>query len=134
MQLSELKQNSRAVEEGAWIDDIPGCGDLRVKTRGLNNADYRAAMERKLKAVPRKERRAGLGPQTERRLQVECLVETCLQEWQNLQGANGPIPIAEAKALLLDPDYEPLFQGCVYAAAVVGDEAAADQEIQRGNS
>jgi hypothetical protein len=137
MELSSLEVDPAAIEQGDWVDDIPDCGDLRIRTRGINNAEYRRRYQQKLLAVPSRERRSGLPPETAQRIVTECLIETCVLGWENLLDAQGqPIPCdrATVQRLLLDPRYGPLRDACLYAAGVIADRRAEDREAAEKNS
>lgn len=136
MKLSELKIDRARVETGEWVDNIPDCGDLRIRTRGLNNADYRSLQQRLQGAVPRKERRKGLNPETSDRIMRQCILQTCLLEWDCLTDGDKAIPYSPEKAaeLLNDPEYRPLLDACFFAAATVGDDRDDDREDVEKNS
>ncbi|WP_131803827.1 hypothetical protein [Methylorubrum salsuginis] len=113
-------------------------GDLRLKTKGLNNAGFRKLQQTLMAAVPRQDRHQGrLPPKVMDEISAKCLLNHALIDWENLEDENGqPIPYSkdQARAFLTDPAYRPFFDACVYAATVVGEEQAAADEADEGNS
>lgn len=136
MNLDDIAIDPDKLEQGDWVGDIPGMGTLRLKVRGINNADYRALQNRLLDAVPRAKRIRGQIDQKElARIATECLIETVLLDWEGL-GINGePAPYSKAKAreLLTNPRWVRFRDAVAWAAGVVGDDVAADQETDKGN-
>lgn len=130
MKLSSLALDVARIEAGEWVDNIPDAGDLRIKTRGITNADFRKLFDAKMTALPRRDRRS-LPPDVFNRIQAECLVETCLLDWENLEGV--PFSKETALRLLLDPRYEPLRLACAWAATTVSDLQAEDREDDAKN-
>jgi hypothetical protein len=124
MKLASLQIDPEKIETGEWVDDLPGGGDIRIKTKGLNNSAYRALQAKLIAAVPRAERRQGLKPETMKRINTTCLVETCLLDWDNLDGVK--FSKAKASELLTDPRYEPLLDICTIAASWVAEGRADD--------
>lgn len=137
MKLSSLSVNAELLEQGDWVDDIPECGDLRIKTRGINNAAWKKLQQQKIAALPRRQRRGSVDPATSERIANECLVETCLLGWENLVGDEGqPIAFDKKRALelLADPRYAPFRDACFWAAGQVADDATDDRDDAAKNS
>ncbi len=140
MKLNALKVNPAAIEGGEWVADIPECGDLRIRTKGLNNAAYEKRFQALVAAAPRADKPKGrLTPAAQRRITNICLAETCLLDWEGLTSGgaeDAPIPFSREKALELicDPQYEPFRDACIYAAAHVARAGADDAEEREGNS
>lgn len=142
MKLSSLKINSTRAEQGAWVKDIPGMGDLRLRVRGFSNSDYAAFMAREVAAVPRDQRegnrRDGALKQKARdTLLLRGMVEHILVDWDGLTDDNDkPVPFSKDRAmdLLLDPDLRPFREAVAFAAGEV-EEAESDRvEAVVGNS
>lgn len=132
------KIDAEKVEHGAWVGDIPDMGNLRIKTKGLNGAGFRKLQQTLTAAVPRQERHQGrIPPKTADEIIAACLLSHGVLDWQNLEDENGQ-PVAfskeQAKVYLTDPDYRPMFDACVYAATVVGEEQAEADKADEGNS
>jgi len=135
MKLSNLTIDPEAIERGIWIDNIPECGDLRIKTRGLQNSAWRALFNKLVQAVPVRDRRSGLSTDDSERITTQCLVETCLLDWENLvDEAGAPVPVTEAGKYLADPKFAPLRNGVFLAASMVADQYAADRADAEKNS
>lgn len=161
MQLSKAKQNTQRIEQGAWVTDIPEADDLRIKTRGANNADWRELQTKLINALPAKKRRRGIIPAADMdKIQNQCLIDTCLLDWDNLydqvfddtgnvvmetvekdgkqvqQPKLVRIPYSKEKALELieDPNYRPFRDFISFAAQAVGEEDEAENKEIEGNS
>lgn len=147
MKLGESKTDPVKVEQGAWVGEkygtpIPEMGDLCLKTRGLNNKDYRKLQSQLYDAVPRKLRMGNrLPPEHQDRITAVCLRDTCLLDWENVEG-DGKIgepdkPVAYDKKvadrLLTDPEYRRFQDAAVWAATVVGEIGQAELEEDAKN-
>jgi hypothetical protein len=134
MKLSSLKINSTRGEQGAWVKDLPGMGDLRLKVRGFSNTDYAAFMSKEVAAVPRDQREGGrrdgaLKQKARDTLLIRGMVEHILVDWDGLTDDNEkPVPFSKERAmdLLLDPDLRPFREAVAFAAAEV-EEAESDR-------
>lgn len=142
MKLSSLKVNSSRAEQGAWVKDLPGMGDLRLKVRGFSNTDYAAFMAREVAAVPRDQREGGrrdggLKPQTRDALLIRGMVEHILVDWDGLTDEEEqPVPFSkeQAMALLADPDFRPFRDAVAFAAGEVEEVESDRVEAVVGNS
>lgn len=138
MKLSSLKVDAAAIEDGEWIGNIPEMGDLEVRVRGLNNAKYRRLQTKLIDAVPRAKRQGGrMDPDEQDRITAICLRETVLLDWRGLEGEAGE-PVAYSKDLAGDllskPEFRRFREGVIWAASQVGEERAATDEEDAGNS
>lgn len=138
MKLSSLKVDPAAIEGGEWIGNIPEMGDLEVCVRGLNNAKYRRLQSKLIDAVPRQKRPGGrVDPDEQDRITATCLNATVLLDWRGLEGEDGqPLPYSQdlAAELLSKPEFRRFREGVIWAAAQVGEERAASDEDDAGNS
>lgn len=138
MKLSSLKVDAAAIEDGEWIGNIPEMGDLEVRVRGLNNAKYRRLQTTLIDAVPRAKRQGGrLDPDEQDRITASCLTATVLLDWRGLEGEDGqPVPYSKdlATDLLSKPEFRRFREAVIWAAAQVGEERAAADEEDAGNS
>lgn len=127
MRLADIKVDSNAIETGAWVDNIPDMGNLRLKVRGAGNAAYAAEQAKLLLAVPRSEKVAGrVNPTTSDRIMAECLAKTTLLDWEGIEGDDGqPLPYSKETALTLlsDPAYRVLRDAVLWASSQVGQNA-----------
>lgn len=137
MKLSAIKVDSARAEQGAWVGDIPDMGDLRLRVRGLRNADARRLRAKLLAAVPRDQRANGrLSPAAADDIDARVLAETILVDWQNLTDENDqPLPFSREKALdlLANPDFVVFRDAVAYAASVVAEGLADQAEVDQGN-
>ena len=133
MDANDLITNIEAVENGEWIDDIPDCGDLRIRTRGAGNADWARVWQRELARAPRAERRSTITAATLERIQNACLIEAGLLGVENLTEQGQPVSIERAKEMIIDPRFRLFRAACLYAANRVGENAAEDAEAARKN-
>ncbi|APX83978.1 hypothetical protein BV511_04135 [Methylorubrum extorquens] len=138
MKLSSLKVDAAAIEDGEWIGNIPEMGDLEVRVRGLNNAKYRRLQTTLIDAVPRAKRQGGrLDPDEQDRITASCLNATVLLDWRGLEGEDGqPVPYSKdlATDLLTKPEFRRFREAVIWAASQVGEERAAADEDDAGNS
>ncbi|HEV7416043.1 MAG TPA: hypothetical protein VGN98_07785 [Tianweitania sediminis] len=137
MKLSDLKIDPVKVEQGAWVDDIPEMGGLRLRVRGLQNNDFRKMQSRLVEAEPRQNKPRGrLLPERQEAITGTCLVETVLLDWDGITDeADQPIPYSkeQAKEFLTDPAYRRLRDAVVWAASVVAEDGVQETE-EAGNS
>jgi len=142
MKLSAVKVNTVAIDQGRWIGpsteyQIPEMGDLELKVRGMDNADYRALYAKLVRGLDRSAKIGGMiDPAAADRIVSQCLLETVLLDWRNLSDDDGkPIKYSKGQAepLLNEPEYRRFRDSVVWAALIVGDEAAVDTKADEGN-
>jgi hypothetical protein len=138
MKLTDLEIDVDKLEQGDWVENIPDMGDLRLKVRGSENADFRALQQKLLRAVPRGQLRDGrVPPEVSDRITATLLLETVLLDWDGLVGGNDePIPYSKEMAakLLTDPKYRRFRNAVAWAADVVAERTKEDDEAMEGNS
>ncbi len=132
MKLGELKVNAKAVEDGAWVENIPDLGGVRLKVRGSNNRDWRRLQQRLIEAVPRKKRVGGrIDPEEQDKITTALLVGAGLLDWEGLEGDDGQ-PLAysrkAAQELLENPELMRLRDGVLWACTMVAEQDAASAE------
>lgn len=137
MKLNDAKIDAVKFEQGAWVDNIPEMGDLRLKVRGINNADWRRLQQTLYEAVPRNKRIGGrIDPDEQDRITTSCLLSACLIDWENVEDDDGQ-PLAYSKTaatkLLNDPAMRRFRDSVVWAANVVGEQGAEDRAVIAGN-
>lgn len=136
MKISDHAVSAQAVEQGEWVDDIPGWSGLRLKTRGAENRDWRILNVKLIGEVPRHKRLKGLLPEDQDRISSTLLLECGLLDWEGPEDDEGkPLPFskAQAKEYLTNPDYKSFRDACMYAATVVGERRAEDVETTAKN-
>lgn len=128
MKLSGLKVNLQALEQGAWVDNIPEMEGLRLKVRGVGNKDWRKLQSRLLDSVPRKKRVGGrLDPDEQDRISTTLLRDTGLVDWDGLEDDDGkPLPYSKETAgkLLADPEMTRFRDGVLWACTMVAEQDA----------
>jgi hypothetical protein len=135
--LNSRKIDHNKVEQGAWVDNIPEWGDLRLRVRGIGNSDYRRLQATLLDSVPRGKRMRGrIGPEDQDRINATCLADTVLLGWENLTSDGAPVPYSkeEAKRLLTDPDFVAFRDAVTWAANMVAENSEENSEAVLGNS
>lgn len=137
MKLNEMTIDANRVEQGAWVDDIPEMGDLRLKVRGFGNSDFRKMQGRLYDAEPRQNKVGGrLAPERQDFITARCMLHTILIDWDNVEDANGKVPYSRelAETMLTDPKYRRFRDAVSYAATVVAETSELDQKDSSGNS
>jgi hypothetical protein len=138
MDISNLRKSTATVEAGDWVDGIPQMGELRLRVRGLNSAQYKAIFSRKQRAVPKdqRERDGSVKDDVLHRIRGEALHEAILLDWSGLTSNNQPVPFDPGQALawLTDPEFEDFQFAVLYAAGVVGkDRSDAGQALAKNS-
>ena len=128
MKLSSMKLDVARIEAGDWVENIPDCGNLRIKTRGINCAEYRKMIDARLFALPKRR-----DPMEVQRVQTECLVAACLIDWNLTDENDAPIPVSGALAILTDPAYDPVRMAVAWAANQIAASNAETQEAAAKN-
>lgn len=138
MDISNLKRSTATVEAGDWVDGIPQMGELRLRVRGLNSAQYKAILARKQRAVPKdqRERDNSIKEDVLHGLRGEALHEAILLDWAGLTSNNEPVKYDPGLALswLIDPEFEDFQFAVLYAAGVVGKDRTDAGETLTKNS
>lgn len=129
MDVKALKRDSRSVNNGEWVGDLPHMGDLRVKVRGMGSDAYVQAQSKRIRALPLAERNRDGSPSAEsmKRIVAESVHEAVLLDWDGLTADNQPFPYDGAVALswLTDPDYIQFLEAVLYATRIVDNGRAA---------
>lgn len=135
MDIGKQKVNAEAIEQGEWIENIPEAGDLRLKLRGRTCADYRQMQQRLISALPRNVRfQSPLPLETSDRINLTCLVEVCMIDWEGVLDNGQPVKFSKELALQIMKDPAQIdFQEAVYRALeMVGrGEKAANEAIAK---
>lgn len=134
MKLKGLTVDTQLENDGDWIE-IPGKPGIQIKSRSINNPEYRNAKdqgERKLRRkygddVPVQERE---------KLTGECLAKHCILDWNGVYHEDGTECECNKSNLvdgLTDPENVPLRDACAYAAMEVARRAREELEEDAGN-
>jgi hypothetical protein len=139
MKLKSIAVDPKAVEDGAWVKNLPEMGDLELKVRGQNSSVWKARRRKLINALPRnlRNRADGLPQTVEDNLLDTLLIEAGLLDWKNFELDDGAKPYSKelAAKTIKDPVYA-LFRDAVLTATVrVGtDEAEADEELAKNSA
>jgi hypothetical protein len=132
MKLSAGKINVAALEQGAWISDIPDMGELRLKVRGANNSDWRELERKLIQALPREKKVRGMiDAKDQDAITSECLFQYGLLDWDGFEDDEGkPIPYSKelAREICFHPENMRYRQAVSWACAVVAEEKKSDQD------
>lgn len=131
MDVTSFRRDRTLVQEGQWVEDIPGLGNVRLKVRGLSSIAAVSLRNRKERAVPsvERERDGSINTEAALRLMREVLADSVLLDWDNLT-ANGeevPYSLEQAREWMNDPKMMPFQDGVTWAAQVV-DKGVAEQK------
>lgn len=132
MKLSALKVDSALIEQGAWVDDIPGLPGIRIKARGLGNNDYRALQGKLIRNVPKSARVDGaITPADQDRINGTLALETVVIDIEGITEDDEVTPIKYTKELgkqiFLEPDYRVWRLAAEYAGTEVAERRKADE-------
>lgn len=136
MKLSDIEVDPVRIEQGEWVSDIPEMGELRLRVRGIGNADWRRIQSKLQDAVPRQHRVGNrIDPVEQDRIVNICLQGACLLDWDGVEGDGEPLPYSKEMAaeLLTNPKYRRFRDAVLWAATVVGEAVAAKVEEQAKN-
>ncbi len=135
MDLSDIDVDVVAFEQGAWIENIPNFGDVRLRVRGMLNADWRRLSAKLSRAVPVSKKIDGtLDPEEQDRVAIELLTETCLLGWERLTDKGIPLVYSKETARKLITERRRFRDAVAWAASMVGQQAAAAKDANQGNS
>ncbi len=135
MDLSEIDVDEVAFEQGAWIDNIPNFGDVRLRVRGIFNADWRRLNAKLTAAVPSSKKVGGqLEPEEQDRIAIALLSETCLLGWDGLTDKGVPVVYSRETALKLITERRRFRDAVAWAANVVGQQSVVAKDANQGNS
>lgn len=138
MEISSIKKDSSAIAGGQWVNEIPGCGDLRLRVRGLTSPQVIALRSRLERQVPKdqRERDGSLTVTANLRVFAEVLHKGVLLEWDGLTDGGKPVAYDAvlAEEWLTNPDYRSFADAVTWAASVVDNGNAESTEKLAGNS
>jgi hypothetical protein len=125
------------LEQGAWVDNIPEMGELRLKTRGSNNRDWRRLQNKLIAAIPRQKRLGSMDPDEFDRITAILLRDTALLDWAGLDDLDGnPLPFSKEQAFeyLTNKEYGRRFlAAAIYAADNVAEQREEETEQDSKN-
>lgn len=135
MKLSAIEVDSAIIEQGEWVDH-PYIPDVKVKVRGVGNADFRRLSTKLTRQFSAAQREAGIDPNEQDRITATLLTETILTDWRGLEEEDGsPMPYSKerAAAILGNPNLRVFRDGVDQAAVIVSTRAKAAREAASPN-
>ena len=129
MKISDLAINPAVIENGTWVKDIPGLGDIELNVRGSDCVAFTTMRANEFAKVPQHKRVNGrIPPEIVAEITDRCLAETVLRGWRKmLDDQDQPITFTKAQALayLTDPQYRRFREGVIWAADHVSAESTS---------
>lgn len=114
-----------AIDNGAWVDEIPSFDGIKLKVRGMNSEPVRKAMEAKQAEQRKKNKGEPLTPEQHKKITQEVLGEVVIQDWAGF--TESEVPIAFDKKLaakwISSRNGEKLASIVLWAAAQVDENA-----------
>jgi hypothetical protein len=126
MEMQAVKVDTKKIEAGAWIGDIPDMGDLRLQVRGAGNADWRRLQARLVAAVPRAKRTGGrLDPVEADKITSVLLRDAGLTGWENLTDAGVVVPYSKeaAEKYLTQTEFRAFRDAVLWACTEIGQQS-----------
>ncbi|WLA80281.1 hypothetical protein [Bradyrhizobium elkanii] len=133
MKIEDIAVDTKLVEEGAWVSDIPELEGVRLKCRGSDNKDWRRMSQHLVNAVPRKKRIPLLDPAEQDRINAIVVRECGLLDWEGIEDNDGnPVLYSKKKA----EEYlqvKKFRDGALYACFQVSEGLVDEVETLAGN-
>lgn len=137
MDIQSLALDTAAINDGTWVSDIPGMGDVRLKVRGMRADVVVELRARKTRALPKDQRGRDGAPTAAatKRILKEVLHEAVLLDWNGMTDGGKPViyDAGRAKDWLTDPRFERFADAVVAAASFVDEGEAEAVEDAAGN-
>jgi hypothetical protein len=135
MDLKSIKTDTKLVEAGRWVDEIPNMGDLRLNVRGMTSKLYTTKLARLLRAVPKdkRDRTGAVLPDEHVRCMGAAAAETLLIDWENLTDEGKPVAYTKdlAVQLLTDTETSMFLDAVLFCAQVVDNESTGVEDAAK---
>lgn len=137
MKLTDLELNVDAVDNGAWVTDIPDMEGVSFCVRGSEYAPYQKALRSAMVVQGRRQRlQQQVDMEKFSATQNRLAAEHLLLGWSGLEDADGgdlafSLPIA--LRLMTERKYRPVQRGVSYAIEIVDAGLAEHREEAEGN-
>lgn len=133
--LEDFQRDYEQIEKGAWAERIPGAGDVRVFTRGMDCVDaimMKAELEsnRPMEVI----RDPGKSALADIHDNAKIVAHVCAQKVEGIEDFTVPESKDEFEKILLDPKNRPLLSLFLSAARLVGRLQKAKKEELEKNS
>lgn len=133
MKIEDISVDTKVIEEGGWVSDIPELEGVRLKCRGSDNRDWRRMAQHLVNAVPRKKRTPLLDPAESDRINSIVVRECGILDWEGIEDNDGkPVPYSKKKA----EEYlavRKFREGALYACFQVSEGVHDEVETIAGN-
>lgn len=135
MDLNATRIDIDKQEQGDWVGDLPGMGELRLKVRGSNNKDWRRMQTILVNSIPRARRIRGLSPEDADAISCKLLRDCGLLDWEGPTKEDGtPLPFSKEQAyIFLCNPKNGFLEAALTAANSVAEVAADDLEDDAKN-
>ena len=137
MKITDLEIDVDAVDNGAWVRDIPDMGGVAFRVRGSEYAPYQKALRATMVSQGRRQRLASqMDMDKFQAVQYRLTAEHLLLDWSGLDGADDqPLPFTPETAmrLMTERKFRPVQRGVIYAIDIVDSGLAGHREEAAGN-
>jgi len=94
--------DAKKEQEGVWRDDI--AEDIKIKIARIGNPNYQKKFQTLSKPHRRAIRRGTLSDDVAEKLLIQCLAETIVLDWKNIEVNGKPFPYSVENAIKLLTD------------------------------
>ena len=137
MKLSAIAVDTKLIEQGDWVDDLPEMPGICIKARGTGNSDYRKLEAKLIRQIPREERINGLKPEDHDRIIGRLLLETVVLDVEGLTEDDETTPVKYTRELgeqlLLNPEFVKFRNVAAHAGEVVAQRRKTETEADAKN-
>lgn len=132
MKLAATKVDSALIEQGGWVENIPGLPGIRIKARGIGNNDYRALQGKLLREFPKERRVDGAIPVADQDIiNAQLALETIVVDIDGITENDETTPIKYDKVLgaelFGDPDFRVWRLAAEYAGAEIAERRKTEE-------
>lgn len=91
MKASQFKRDTKRVEDGEWVGDLPDFEGVRFKVRGLQSMAYNAAHAKRIRSIPsHKRNKDGSLPELLAYQALgDALADAVLMDWDGIEGEDS---------------------------------------------
>lgn len=123
MDINNFKRDTNTIEAGKWVGEIPNCGEMELKVRGMGSKLFTTRVAALSRARPKSERNTDGSLKNEFAILVtgQAAAETLLLDWRGLTDDGEAVPYSKELATVwcTESDYRPFLDAVLYAATVV---------------
>lgn len=126
----------QAFDNGAWVSDIPGGGDVRLKVCAISAPETQKALTAKQEAMRTANGGKALSAEQSTKALNEVLAEVVLKDWDGITSDGAPVPFDRALAIKwVSTRHGEKFANMVFRASqMVDNNANAFVEAAEKNS